>query len=123
MKYLLCMVFGKIIKYFLCDYTRHMHTQPSLNEVPAPAVAPTLSQTPPPSNEARERKRPALADGDENPDPEDKPPKAKQLRTIKVELPPSDTSQDTTGMMCVRFVVCDYIRAFNIELHIEMLPV
>ena len=82
-----------------------MHTQPSLNEVPAPAVAPTSSQTPPPSNEGGERKRPAPACGDENLDPEDKPPKTKQPRTIEIELPPSNTSQDTTGIYDV-FVVC-----------------
>ena len=79
----------------------HTHTQPSLNEVPAPTPAPTSSQTPPPSNEGGERKRSAPAGGDENVDPEDKPPKAKQPRTIEIELPPSNTSQDTTGMSCV----------------------
>jgi hypothetical protein len=78
-----------------------MHTQPSLNEVPAPTLAqPTSSQTPPPSNEGGgERKRPAPAgDGDENIDPDDKPPKTKQPRTIEIELTPSSATQDNTGM-------------------------
>lgn len=83
-------------------YMAHARTQPSLNEVPAPTPAqPTSSQTPPPSNEGGgggERKRPAPADGNGTIDPDDKPPKAKQPRTIEIELPPSTTSQDTTGM-------------------------
>ena len=98
--------------YGFYAFTRmiYMHTQPSLNEVPAPTLAPASSETPPPSNEGGERKRPAPADGDENLDPEDKAPKAKQPRTIEIELPPSDTSQDTTGTyVChthnVRFIV------------------
>ena len=77
-----------------------IHTQPSLNEIPASDVDPNLSKTPPPSNEGGERKRPAPADGDENVDPKDKPPKAKQPRTIEIELPPpSDTRQDATSKM------------------------
>ena len=85
-----------------------MHTQPSLNEVPVTAPALTSSQTPPPSNEGGERKRPAPADGDENIDPEDEPPKAKQPRTIEIELSPSETSQDTTGKrsVCVCVTPC-----------------
>ena len=83
----------------------HAHIQPSLNEVPAPTPAqPTSSQTPPPSNEGGEgeRKRPAPADGDGTVDPDDRPPKAKQPRTIEIELPPSTTGQDTTGIiMCM----------------------
>ena len=65
--------------------------QPSLNELPA-------RHTPPPNNEAQERKRPAAA-SDENTDPEGKPPKAKQPRTIEIELASSTTdAQDSSGM-------------------------
>ena len=104
----LCRIYVKICNLFSCDscskevYVTHMHTQPSLNEVPEPAPASTSSQTPPPSSEGGERKRPAPADGDENIDPDDKLPRAKQPRTIEIDLPPSNTNQDTTGKMCVR---------------------
>lgn len=72
--------------------------QPSLNEVPV--TTPQAASTLPPSNEGVERKRPAGAD-DENINPEEKPPKPKQPRTIEIELAPSaNDNQDTSGM-CV----------------------
>lgn len=77
----------------------HLYVQPSLNELPA--TTPPTSSSPPPSYDGRERKRPAAV-SDENTDPESKPPKLKQPRTIEIELPPStNESQDTAG-------ICNY---------------